>query len=210
MSTEYVIELLQLPVNEAFTAKPELFTELHEGVKAGGASSQAYGLAVEDSSKLYWLIHFEGGVQPADFEWPVEHGDFARKLGAISTAMPKESLFAQIKEKFPRAITAAPITETATMTLKPGVDKAEYAQLMDGMIGEFVRPAEGCHGALWAFASEDFNEVATTNRVVVFAGWDSLEAHMKLTKTEGLGECASKLVSMLAGKTISHVKYTQA
>ncbi|KZT64288.1 hypothetical protein DAEQUDRAFT_732796 [Daedalea quercina L-15889] len=186
-----VVELIIVDVKEGVGKDDAILKKLREAAAKGGLKHQSYGFTVENPNKYVWILYIENGFEAKDFKWPAaEYGDFAEELKKVSTSDFTRYFFSF--PSFPPTITSAPVTETALITLKADVDLAQFNLLQEGIIGQ-LKQQPTVLGTTHAITTE-----AGANPIVLlFVGWESVEAHKALVaKPENQGELAKFQVYM--------------
>lgn len=51
-----ILEIIQIKVNPRFTSEPDLFVQLRVGAQKGGVKEQLFGLSVERTDELTWIL----------------------------------------------------------------------------------------------------------------------------------------------------------
>jgi len=183
------LQVIRLVVNDAYKADPTLFDKLREGAAKTGVVHQRYGFEVENPDQLFWMLHFNQGVEPKDTVWlAAEYGDFSEALGRIT--LDEQKVYLPF-EDFPREIVVAPVTSIGIFILKEGVKIEEFAKIFNPFHANVVSKAPGYHGSIWSVDS------ANDRKIFLFAGWDSVEAHTKLNATPEVAKHRSEAPALL-------------
>ncbi|TFY64150.1 hypothetical protein EVJ58_g2798 [Rhodofomes roseus] len=197
-----IVELVIVDLKEGVGKDDPVFTKLREGVAKGGLKRQSFGFSVEHPQRLYWTFYFENGFEPKDFKWPQEeYGDYIEQLKTIATSDFTRYYFTF--PSFPHEVTAAPITETALITLKADADVAAFKAIQDALVGK-LKQAPVVQEAAYAITTE-----AGANPIVLlFVGWPSAEAHQELVSRPESKEVMGKLHSFIEKGDVAHIPYT--
>jgi len=104
----------------------------------------------------------------------------------------------------PGEIVTAPVTSITIFILKEGVKVEDFAKILDPFRANFISKVPGHHASAWSVDST--NE----RKIFLFGGWDSVEAHTKLTTVPEVVKQRSETFALLDDaqppKTL-HVKF---
>ncbi|KIM87485.1 hypothetical protein PILCRDRAFT_278443 [Piloderma croceum F 1598] len=197
-----IVQAIRLAVNDAYKADPTLFDKLREGATKAGIIHQKYGFEVENPDQLFWLLHFNQGVEPKDTVWPAaEYGDFSEALSRIT--IDEQKVYLPF-EQFPREIVGAPVTDIGILTLKEGVKVEEFKKIIDPFRASLAGKVPGYHGSAWSVDSTN------DRKIFLFAGWDSIEAQVKFNETPEFAKYKSEAFPLFDSATppkVLHVKF---
>ncbi|TFY64169.1 hypothetical protein EVJ58_g2803 [Rhodofomes roseus] len=168
------VELVVGRLRDGVSTTHPSFKKLRDACVIGGLPKQVYGVAVEDSQMLYWLIPDYDTIEPKDFlpKWPSDFCDYFKEIKEITTEepvsfyMPRDS-YAVL---FPQKSTSVPITEIVVLELKSEADIDKYKTAQQAVVD--AQSKEPTAHAPWFSMIKSDKGVSTG---LVFVGWDSKE-----------------------------------
>ncbi|KAH9829097.1 uncharacterized protein C8Q71DRAFT_863540 [Rhodofomes roseus] len=199
------VELVVGRLRDGVSTTHPSFKKLRDACVIGGLPKQVYGVAVEDSQMLYWLIHYDT-IEPKDFlpKWPSDFCDYFKEIKEITTEepvsfyMPRDS-YAVL---FPQKSTSVPITEIVVLELKSEADIDKYKTAQQAVVD--AQSKEPTAHAPWFSMIKSDKGVSTG---LVFVGWDSKEAHEAWAAKHGA--LLQPLRDVAANATIVHVPFRE-
>ncbi|KAH9932624.1 uncharacterized protein B0H18DRAFT_986712 [Fomitopsis serialis] len=199
-----IVEVAVVDLKEGIDKENAVLEKLREGAAKGGLKRQSYGLSVEHPQRLYWTLYFENGFEQKDFKWPeAEYGNFVDDIKSVSAPDSTYTRRYFTFPSFPHAVTAAPVTEVAIITLKADADLAAFKAVQEGALGKLTQ-APTVHGATYSITTD-----AGANPVVLLlVGWDSVEAHQSLVAIPENKAALGSLYGFIEKADILHVSYS--
>ncbi|KAI0729173.1 hypothetical protein C8Q72DRAFT_830573 [Fomitopsis betulina] len=196
------VELIVVDLKEGVGKDDATFKKLREGAAKGGLKRQSFGLSIEHPNKLYWIGVFENGLEPKDFKWPEEeYGNFTEQLKAISTSDFTRRI-ATCRD-FPNKVVEAPVTETAIATLKAGADIQKLKESQEE-VGAKLSSAPGVHASAYGIVKE----AGSQDVLLLFVGWDSVEAHNAVRAEHQNDPLVALLRAAVEKMELVHVAFT--
>jgi len=199
-----IVELAVVDLKEGVDKENAILKKFREGAAKGGLKRQSYGFSVEHPQKLLWTLYFENGFERKDFKWPAdEYGNFVDDLKSIAAPDSTHTRYYFPFPSFPHAVTTAPVTEVAIITLKAGADIAAFKAVQDAAFAK-IKQAPGVHDATYSITTE-----AGANPVVLLlVGWDSVEAHESLVAIPENKAQLAGLYEFIEKADVLHVSYS--
>ncbi|KAJ6462432.1 hypothetical protein C8R45DRAFT_878603 [Mycena sanguinolenta] len=197
-----VVQRIAFTASNKF-ADPNVFDKSLEILKSKpGFVSSFHGLQIDDGKTGYIITVWQSVEHYSFFVQGSAYSDF---LAALKPAAADELEIHHVHTGGVDVNTAltAPTTELVLWTLKSGVTIEEITPLFMEL-GRSLNTSKGAHPpSLWA-PSKD-----SGNHILVFVGWDSVEAHMEAVKE---GTEAHDVISLFAPKAdyaLGHVHFVK-
>ncbi|KAF8198683.1 hypothetical protein K438DRAFT_1966647 [Mycena galopus ATCC 62051] len=170
------IQRITFTASSSFASDPSILSTPSGIVKsAPGYVSSFHGLQIDDGKTGYFITVWQSAEHYTSFVRGTAHADFLTALKPAAVDEP-EIHHVHAGGINPSTALSAPATELVLFTLKSGVTFTEISPLFDEL-GRGLDGASGAHPpCLWA-PSKD-----SGNQVLVFVGWDTVEAHWEAVK----------------------------
>ncbi|KAF7362532.1 hypothetical protein MVEN_00601200 [Mycena venus] len=169
-----VIQRITFPVSSAYTSRPNSFASSHAILnRASGHVSSFHGLQVDDGKTGYFITVWQSPQDHHAFSESAVYGDFLSTLKPAA-AGELETYHITLGSIDPSTALGSPTTELVLFTLKEGITIADVAPLFEEL-ARGLDAASGAHPPCFWGPSDD-------NHILVFVGWDSVEAHWEAVK----------------------------
>jgi len=167
-------EIIVFAPSDAYKADPSLLNDaLVQLSGIDGVQSSYHGYELEEPKNVVWAIVYDTYDAHRSFSASSAFPSFLAACKPAMASKPEPKVDVNITADLTQVL-SAPLTQFVFLTLKPGQKKDVLAALLDSVLQEFCA-AEGTHGATWG------ESVQKDDFFAFLAGWESREAHLKVT-----------------------------
>ncbi|KAJ7256877.1 hypothetical protein B0H12DRAFT_1232777 [Mycena haematopus] len=184
------IEIVTVPVSDAFIANPESFKESLRGIKTvEGYQSAFHGMQIEDKKTGYFVSVWTTYEHREKLISDPKYAGLVEKLKAAFAGPPVRHHIHFTGD--PTAALSAPVTVLGVATLKAGESPEKMAAL-GKEFAEALDATAGTHKpAVYGQSIED------KNKFFLITGWDSVEAHKAMVDGGSLKPIASQILAIV-------------
>ncbi|KAJ7791947.1 hypothetical protein B0H14DRAFT_2933742 [Mycena olivaceomarginata] len=172
----FTIQRIAFTASTSFASDANIFSVPLEIVRSTPGFVSAFrGLQIDDGKTGYFITVWQSAEDYASFAQGDAYSDFLAALRPAATG-ELEVHHVHADAVNPTTALSAPATELVLFTLKTGVTPAEIFPLFDDL-ARGLNAASGAHPpCVWAPSK------ASGNHILVFVGWDTVEAHWDAVK----------------------------
>ncbi|KAH9055705.1 hypothetical protein EDB87DRAFT_1283397 [Lactarius vividus] len=200
-----IVEVIQFVSTNQCLADPSLFQALRnivQGWQEKGLKGQYWGATMEKPNNIYWVLFWQSRAHAAAFAADPLYPEFVLRRQSLATT-PVRDLYAPLSGT-PQLCVEAPVTEVDIY--KTHEAHIEEAHEMAHSAMHHLRSLQP-HG----FTGSGYGVLREDRSVgVYFAGWNSVEDHMRVGMEEGhekFKEEAEEIMKQLSDLTIAHVAF---
>ncbi|OCH89086.1 hypothetical protein OBBRIDRAFT_40125 [Obba rivulosa] len=164
---------------------------------AEGAIKIYHGLQSEEAKGVYLYVVWETLDHHRKFQADAtEYPKLIEKTSSIWGAAPR--ILHVHPTTDPYAALAAPVTELALLTIKPGQSKEALLDIVKKLTTDGTPGEKGFVSAVYGTVAESDDTIA------LIAGWESVEAHWKLVTTDPEAVALLTQMRSIATPEIAH------
>ncbi|KAJ7833157.1 hypothetical protein B0H14DRAFT_2801544 [Mycena olivaceomarginata] len=171
----FTIQLIAFTASTSFASDAKFSVPLGIVRSTPGFVSAFRGLQIDDGKTGYFITVWQPAEDYASFVQGGAYSDFLTALRPAATG-EFEVHHVHADAVNPTTALSAPATELVLFTLKTGVTPTEIYPLFDDL-ARGLNAASGAHPpCVWAPSK------VSGNHILVFVGWDTIEAHWDAVK----------------------------
>jgi len=171
------------------------FRDLSNAAKVDtkGLHSQMLGGGIEEPEAKHWFLDWDAETKSGtpDFE----------KILSVLTSEQIRNVHVAFSEP-PTPCLTAPVTQIILSTTKPEQDLITFGEICNVTL-RATAEQPGCLGTSWGYTTEN------PRAVVLLVGWQSVDAHIKFTKTEVFKISSLPYDQGVAESKMAHYKFQQ-
>jgi len=162
-------------------------------VDTKGPHNQMLGGGIEEPEAKHWFLDWDAETKSGT-------PDFEKILSPL-TSEQIQNVHVAFSEP-PTPCLTAPVTEITFSTTKPEQDLITFGEICNVTL-RVTAEQPGCLGTSWGYTTEN------QRAVVLLVGWESVDAHMKFTKTEVFKISYLPYVQGVAESKMTHYKFQE-
>ncbi|KAJ7800301.1 hypothetical protein B0H14DRAFT_2900200 [Mycena olivaceomarginata] len=202
----FTIQRIAFTVSTSFTSDANIFGYYNFqhifNRSTPGFVSAFRELQIDDGKTGYLITVWQSGEDYASFAQGGVYSDFQAALRPAATG-EFEVHHVHAGAVNPTTVLSTPATEVVLFTLKTGVTPAEISPLFDDL-ARGSNAASGAHPpCVWAPSK------VSGNHILVFVGWDTVEAHWDAVKEGTELHSAIQLVLKKSDFVLGHVNLVE-
>ncbi|KAH9164292.1 hypothetical protein EDB89DRAFT_2017828 [Lactarius sanguifluus] len=200
-----IVEVIQFVSTEQCLANPSLFQELRDIVQAWqekGLKGQYWGATMAKPNNIYWVLFWQSRAHATAFAADPLYPEFVQRRQSLATT-PVRDLYAPLSGD-PQLCVEAPITEVDVYRVHGA--RIEEAHEVGHSAMHHLRSLQpqGFTGSSYGVVHED------PSIGVYFAGWNSVEDHMRIGMEYGhekFKEVTEEFMKQLNDLTVAHIAF---